>query len=404
MTVSFGVQCTSANWYLDVIVVKDPLKGYRRKLRAWLKDVKLRHESRRYDTIFKSRHLKIPSEATIRQVLKSKFPHLRAKEKGNLNILAIYHDYNWENTSLRPALEKFGSVRHYDWFNQFNHQDKDWARSIKRRMNDDLVDWAEKSARTTGTDVVFAYLSGEIVTAETVCKIRGLGVPMVNMFLNDKEGFVGKVRKGRAMGSRDICRYFDLSWTSTEDALKKYCVEGALPVYLPEGANPEIHKPYDVEKAIDVSFVGQRYGNRPETVATLRRQGIQVEAYGPGWPGGPLSTEEMVSVYSRTKINLGFAGVAGAKGTYCLKGRDFEIPMSGGLYLTEFHPELERWFDVGREIVAYVDYDDLVCRVRFLLSNPQTADEIRKRGLQRARREHTWEMRFEKIFSLFGLI
>jgi spore maturation protein CgeB len=92
------------------------------------------------------------------------------------------------------------------------------------------------------------------------------------------------------------------------------------------------------------------------------------------------------------------------KSTYCLKGRDFEIPMSGGLYLTEFHPELERWFDVGREIVAYVDYEDLAAKVRFLLANPKTAGEIRKRGMQRARREHSWEMRFEKVFSLFGLI
>ena len=384
--------------------MSDPLKGYRRKLRAWLKGAKLRRELWRYDSIFKSRDLRIPEEATIRQLLRSKFPDLRPKEKGDLRILTIYHDYNWEDTSLRPALEKFGTVRHYDWFDQFNHQSRDWQRSIKRKMNDDLVDWTQKSVRKDGIDVIFAYFSAEIVTSETVQRIKEFKVPMVNMSLNDKEAFVGKVRKGRAMGSRDICRYFDLSWTSTEDALKKYCVEGALPIYLPEGANPEVHKPHDVAKTVEVSFVGQCYGNRPETVERLRRQGIQVEAYGPGWPGGPLSTEEMVSMYSRSRINLGFAGVAGTKGTYCLKGRDFEIPMSGGLYLTEFHPELKRWFDVGREIVAYVDYDDLAGKVRALLSNPQAADEIRARGFQRARREHSWEMRFEKIFSLLGLI
>ena len=384
--------------------MSDPLKGYRRKLRAWLKGAKLRRELWRYDSIFKSRDLRIPEEATIRQLLRSKFPDLRPKEKGDLRILTIYHDYNWEDTSLRPALEKFGTVRHYDWFDQFNHQSRDWQRSIKRKMNDDLVDWTQKSVRKDGIDVIFAYFSAEIVTSATVQRIKRFKVPMVNMSLNDKEAFVGKVRKGRAMGSRDICRYFDLSWTSTEDALKKYCVEGALPIYLPEGANPDVHKPHDVEKTIDVSFVGQCYGNRPETVERLRRQGVQVEAYGPGWPGGPLSTEEMVSMYSRSRINLGFAGVAGIKGTYCLKGRDFEIPMSGGLYLTEFHPELKRWFDVGREIVAYVDYDDLAGKVRALLSNPQAADEIRARGFQRARREHSWEMRFEKIFSLLGLI
>jgi hypothetical protein len=99
--------------------------------------------------------------------------------------------------------------------------------------------------------------------------LGGVGIPMLNLTLNDKEHFVGKVRNGQAMGSRDICRYFDICWTSTEDAIKKYCVEGAIPVYLPEGANPEVHRAYDTEKTIDVSFVGQYYGNRPEIIKRL---------------------------------------------------------------------------------------------------------------------------------------
>jgi hypothetical protein len=88
-----------------------------------------------------------------------------------------------------------------------------------------------------------------------------VGVSIVNMCLKDKEAFVGRVRMGQAMGMRDICQHFSLCWTSTDDAIKKYCVEGALPLYLPEDANPELHKHYNVERSIDVSFVGQYYGN-----------------------------------------------------------------------------------------------------------------------------------------------
>jgi spore maturation protein CgeB len=181
-------------------------------------------------------------------------------------------------------------------------------------------------------------------------------------------------------------------------------VEKALPIYLPEGANPKIHKPYNLKKTIDVSFVGQCYGNRPTIIQTLKDRGIHVEAFGYGWPSGPLSMEDMIRMYSKTKINLGFGGVAGHQDTYCLKGRDFEITMSGGLYLTEYNPELEKVYDIGNEIITYTNFDDLVAKISYLLSNPEKAERVRKGGFQRAHTEHTWEMRFEKIFMLMGLI
>jgi spore maturation protein CgeB len=384
--------------------MNDPLRKYRKRFRIWKNDRRLKLELNQYQSIFESRGLTVPDEALIRRTIESKFPNLKPKTKGDLNILAIYHHYNWENESLKPSIEKFGSVRHYDWYQDFNHQKKEWHRSIKPKMNSELIRRMKLWIDEDSTDVIFTYLSGEIVTPETVREMAGTGIPMVNLSLNDKEAFVGKVKNGLAMGVRDISRYFGLCWTSTEDALKKYCAEGALPIDLPEGANPEIHKPHDLEKTIDISFVGQCYGNRPEIIQRLNHCGIQVEAYGYGWPKGALSTEDMVKMYSRSKINLGFSGVLNYTNTYCLKGRDFEIPMSGGLFLTEHHPELETCYEVGKEIVTYKSFSDLVEKIRYLLSNPKEAEMIRHRGRQRALKAHTWEMRFEKIFDLMGLI
>ena len=384
--------------------MNDPLRKYRKRFRIWLNSLRLEHESNYYHSIFESRSLTLPDEASIRQTIKSKHPNLKPKSKGDLQILAIYHHYNWENESFKPSLEKFGTVRHYDWYDGFKHQEKAWQRSMKSKINDELIRRLKMWIKEDPADVIFTYLSGEIVAPETVEEIANFGIPVVNLCLNDKEAFVGKVRDGLALGLRDICRYFDLCWTSTEDALEKYIVEGGLPIYLPEGANPELHKPYDVEKTIDVSFVGQCYGNRPEIIQKLYNYGVYIEAYGYGWPNGPLSIEEMVKMYSRSKINLGFGGVAGHSNTYCLKGRDFEVPMSGGLYLTEHHPELESFYDLSKEIVTYNHFGDLVEKIKYLLSNPEIADVIRSNGRQRALKEHTWEMRFGKIFNLMGLI
>ena len=88
------------------------------------------------------------------------------------------------------------------------------------------------------------------MTPETVKEMAHIGIPMVNLCLNDKEAFIGKIKNNLAAGARNISRFFSLCWTSTEDALIKYCVEGALSIYLPEGANPEIHKPYNLKKQL----------------------------------------------------------------------------------------------------------------------------------------------------------
>jgi len=382
----------------------DPLRPYRKAFRAWRNARRLEKEGERYRGEFLRRSLSVPPLDVISRAVKGRHPDLSPVSPGSLRTLAIFHDYNWERTAFLPALGKFGEVVWYDWRDRFDHGSKDCRKRLKGEMNRDLLEFARARSMEWSPGFIFTYLSGGLVTPETVQELSNLGAPMVNLALNDKESFVGKVRGGLADGARDICRHFDLCWTSTRDALEKYCVEGAIPLYLPEGANPEIHRPYDVGKTIDVSFVGQCYGNRPAAVAALRDAGIRVEAFGPGWPSGPLPTEEMVRTYSRSRINLGFGGVAGHRETYCLKGRDFEIPMSGGLYLTEEYEELAHFYEVGREIVTYRGIEDLIAKIRHLLANPGEAEAIRVAGRTRALREHTWEMRFSKVLSVLGVI
>jgi hypothetical protein len=381
-----------------------PLQGARKSLRAWRNRRRLEAERAFYEAAFRDRGLAVPDEAAIRDALRRRFPAIRPKPKGTIRTLAVWHNYNWETDALKPSLERFGPVRLYDWFGEFDHSRKDWSRAIKPRMNRALVDLVDRWCREERPDILFTYLSGELVYPRTVEAMRSHGVPIVNLALNDKEHFVGKLRGGHAFGMRDICRHVDLCWTSTEDALIKYCVEGAIPLYLPEGANPAVHRPFDVEREFDVSFVGQCYGNRPAVIERLRQAGIRAEAFGFGWPNGPLATEEMVRMYSRSRINLGFGGVAGHDDTYCLKGRDFEIPMSGGLYVTEACPELEKFFRPGEEVVTYGDFDELAEKIRRLLSHPEEAERIRRAGFERARSEHTWEMRFEKVLKLIGVL
>lgn len=382
----------------------DPFRTQRNRFWRWRNDRRRTREQEEYEDRFRRLGLAIPDEADLRGIFKARFPGLQSKAGGALHILAVYRNFNWEDEALTPSLETFGMVRRYDWSGRFDAEGGEWHGGMKAAMNRDLLAWIRERAEAGEADAIFFYLSGEQVYPETMEAISHLGIPTVNLALNDKEGFVGRVRDGRAEGNRDICRWINLSWTSTGDAVIKYCVEGGRPIYLPEGANPTIHRPYDVGRTIDVSFVGQHYGNRPAVIDHLCRRGIAVEAFGPGWPAGPLPVEDMVKLYSRSRINLGFGGVEGHTDTFCLKGRDFEIPMSGGLYLTEDHPELARAYEIGQEIVTWRNPEDLAEKIFHLLAHPAEAEEIRQRGYERARRDHTWERRLEKVFGILGVI
>lgn len=378
------------------------IKNIRKSLRQFFQMCRLLKEKCYYQYKFNTLNLNIPTEETIRDF----FSNNLKKNKGSLLILSIYHSYNWESVNLGPALSQFGEVIHIDWKDKtitggISYGDPRWFDIF----NSNLFAFIVESLNGQRPDVIFTYLSHDQIDLTTLTTLRKLRAPIVNLSLNDKEHFIGTFSNGRYGGMRDICNGFDLCWTSTDDSLIKYCVEGAKPLYLPEGANPIIHKPYEEEKFIyDIGFVGQCYGNRPVVIERLRQVGFQIVAFGPGWPSGQLTHEAMIRTWSRCRINLGFAGVADFKNTFCLKGRDFELPMSGGLYLTEHNEEIGNFYKIGVEILTYQDFDDLVEKIRWILAHPQEAATIREQGRLRALRDHTWEIRFQKVFEILGVL
>jgi hypothetical protein len=309
---------------------------------------------------------------------------------------------NWERV-LIEELRRCGRVTHFDWAAQgFDDDLPGWFGSTRERMNEKLLHAVQEAHERQRIDLFLGYLSSHTVAAGIIDRIAKLGIVTVNLSLDDLQGFWGKKIRGVWNGIAPLVRSFDLNWTSTLSTTLWYLAEGGLPLFMPEAASPDVHRPYPVRRDIEVSFVGQCYGYRPILVEKLRKRGIGVKTFGPSWGSGPVSLEGMVKVYSRSMISLGFSGVGHSQKVCCLKGRDFEVPMSGGLYLTQYHPELETCFEVGREILCYRDVNDLVCQIQQGLRNPELLEQIRGAGRQRALKEHTWEHRMIKLLSVLG--
>ena len=123
--------------------------------------------------------------------------------------------------------------------------------------------------------------------------------------------------------------------------------------------------------------------------------------------GGILSDIDMVKLYSRSKINLGFSTCGDTHQSeeriMQVRLRDFEVPMSGGFYMVEYMEELEEFFEIGKEIVCYTDKEDLADKIKYYLRNDSEREAIRKAGHERCLRDHSWQKRLSTAFKEMGL-
>ena len=296
-----------------------------------------------------------------------------------------------------------------------------------------------RSARNTGgIDLFFSYYYSASIDPAVIDRIRELSVPTVNFYCNSIHQF---------HLVEEIAPHFDYCMFPEREAESKFLAVGANPVHIQMAANPRFYHPYPLPREFPVTFVGQKYLNREEYLNHLFTNGIDVRAWGPGWQsqtgpllspyrsavrlagrlkrrfldrqrsqgpqglpsdrcGPPLSDEELVKMYSRSLISLGFSEVRDeltGEIKRHVRLRDFEAPMSGAFYLVGYQEELAEYYELDKEIVCYHDRSDVLDKVRYYLQHEQEAERIRRAGLARARRDHTWENRFRRLFEVIGL-
>jgi spore maturation protein CgeB len=283
-------------------------------------------------------------------------------------------------------------------------------------------------------DLFFSYLYSSCVTPDAIREIRAMGITTMNWYCNASYQF-------RLV--EEIAPAFDVCLVPEQYRIDDYRRIGANPIYCQEAANPLFYLPQDIERDLDVVFVGACYGERPELIRTLVKQGLAVTVFGPGWDrpslksrakrflrrslaqltgrpvparlaaipagvwGGVLEDGELAHVYSRAKIALGFSSVGQTHRTgeriTQVRLRDFEVPMSGAFYLVEQIPELGEFFDLGEEIETYRDIDELVEKCRYYLMHDDERERVRRAGHARALRDHTWQRRLTDVFTKIGL-
>lgn len=184
-----------------------------------------------------------------------------------------------------------------------------------------------------------------------------------------------------------------------------------LPVYyLPQACNPRWHRP--VAQAGTEPYLviaGNMYPSRVRLLDRLIAKGIPLRLYGSGFPRWigetacrAAHTGRYVAREDKARIFRSAAGVLNTMNLAEVSGvnaRLFEAAGCGAAVLTDFRSTVPELFAVGKEVLVFHDFDDLVEQATRLLSERDLTARLGDAATQRAHRDHTYDLRLTTILE-----
>lgn len=271
------------------------------------------------------------------------------------------------------------------------------------------------TASSTQPDLVFFSLFRNQFEHETLIKLKEKYCT-INWFGDDQWRF------------DSFTKYYanDFTWCVTTDvfSIEKYQRLGQSNVILSQWAAIDSHIDYisDCSYRYDVSFVGGYHPYRDWFIKTFESiSGLSVAKFGHGWPAGSISAEDMVQLFQQTKVNLNISNsnsldirylfsspkallnsIRSRKVQSQVKARNFEIPFFGGFELTDFVPSIDRYFDIGKEIVCYSNVEEAALQALFYLENQQEREVVKNAGHHKAYANHGYIHRIKEVLEAIG--
>jgi len=210
---------------------------------------------------------------------------------------------------------------------------------------------------------------------------------------------------------RYLALFSDVFTVAVKENIKCYLSNGLSHVhYMQWACNPEQFHPIgDNDEPYDVTFIGAAYGKRVDYIRYLLRQGIDIKVFGPHWNryrdiqehwGGFLSSQDMLKIISRSRINLNFLWTSRDPDRTTIKGRTLELAACRAFQLSNYTDEFGNYgFLPGKNIGVFEDKADLLEKIRYYLDHADERQKIADAAYHFVLKQHTWESEFGKLFS-----
>lgn len=370
-----------------------------------------------------------------------------------MNILYFFQEketpmYQWQRLHIIDELSHHNC--HFTFINPL-------AYSSPEEANEALIN----HVRDHNYDLFFSNICyHKAIFKDTIERIKERGIPTL-CFRSDNLTipFIDK----------EVGPSFDLLWLTSKETKYLYDRWGINTMFAPYAANPFFFKYTEPHSFCrNVCFIGTPYGSRPLMINALTEQGIPVDVYykknksllnnevKSSIKSNPVLPNSRMILFNRLLFQEGRSVILGSlknkfagsvkllenenmhgyfsvpsdeqpiiysnhvlaisststKSTDVLKNplkvinlRAFEIPMSGGIQICKYNPELAEYFEEDKEIVFYRDNEELVDKARYysLEASESAIRKMKEAARRRAEKEHSWWNRFSLAFDKLGI-
>jgi spore maturation protein CgeB len=330
-----------------------------------------------------------------------------------LKVFWVGANLDQDRSGFLQALERLCDVTHFYnfkgeyglWYKDRHGRIPIYDPEIVALNDKALLNQVESTNNMTGIDILMGQMWSNYVSVEALARIRAIGIPVINISMDDRLPDNWGSRDGYRLGAVGLIGATDLVLTTTAEACLWYAVEGCPAIFWPLASDPGMFSPVEnTKRDINVLFVGNRYGIRSRIVDYLVNHGIEVSSWGGGWPNGYVNAKQCAGLFKRARIILGIGTVGYCDDVYTLKLRDFDAPMAGALYVTHRNPDLTALYREGEEIACYENEKECVDVIRHYLSNPELLSSVARAGWCKAISRDSWDRRIAQTFEKVGLI
>lgn len=333
----------------------------------------------------------------------------RFNPQKKVRFFVIMSINNWER-GLINAIKSTFSTFHFTWDNVesfFNSKDQ-WEifyQDLNQRLIKEFEDFYLEDVESN--TVIFLYSSDFCIDSHIINKLKYKNVFVVSFCWDDLLYFTGEV-KGQPVGIKMLSKVADLNLTFSPEAIVQYRANKALCFFWDytnrsstiERLSSNSVSNFNESDNFYVLFVGTCYGYRKYLIERIKQAGITVKCYGKGWENASsLSYERLIEEVVKAPVTLGVSFVGYTKSITTLKGRDFEVPLWGGCYLTQKSEGIQRYYEDGKDLILYNNFSDCIDKIKFLRANPNIRKQIRYNAFMKAQHAAKWENKIFKIIE-----